>query len=58
MPDAIPIFKLNVELYPNPSNVYDSLAEAYAANGDKVLAIKITRSLSNSTPQTKTLWIN
>ena len=38
--EAIRIFQLNVELYPNSSNVYDSLAEAYAANGDKVLAIQ------------------
>jgi tetratricopeptide (TPR) repeat protein len=40
VPDAIRIFQLNVELYPNSSNVYDSLAGAYAANGDKVLAIQ------------------
>ena len=33
--DAIEIFKLNVEQFPNSSNVYDSLGEAYAANGDK-----------------------
>ena len=39
LPEAIAYFKLNVELYPNSSNVYDSLAEAYRANGDKELAI-------------------
>lgn len=39
LPEAIAYFKLNVELYPNSSNVYDSLAEAYRANGDKDLAI-------------------
>jgi CubicO group peptidase (beta-lactamase class C family) len=38
--DAIRIFQLNVELYPNSSIVYDSLAEAYATNGDKVRAIE------------------
>ena len=38
--EAIRIFQLNVELYPNSSNVYDSLAEAYATNGDTVLAIQ------------------
>ena len=40
IPDAIKIFKLNVELYPESSNVYDSLGEAYMKNGDKELAIK------------------
>jgi len=37
--DAIAIFKLNVELYPQSSNTYDSLGEAYMKNGDKALAI-------------------
>jgi len=36
--DAIAVFKINVELYPNSSNVYDSLGEALLANGDKALA--------------------
>lgn len=39
LPEAIAIFKLNVELYANSWNVYDSLGEAYMANGDKELAI-------------------
>jgi CubicO group peptidase (beta-lactamase class C family) len=38
--DAIEIFKLNVSLFPNSSNVYDSLGEAYADDGEKELAIK------------------
>lgn len=37
--DAIAVFQMNVELYPNAWNPYDSLAEAYMTNGDKVLAI-------------------
>ena len=37
---AIEIFKLNVELFPHSSNVYDSLGEAYMLNGDKELAIQ------------------
>jgi tetratricopeptide (TPR) repeat protein len=38
--DAIAIFKLNVESFPKSSNSYDSLGEAYAAKGEKELAIK------------------
>ena len=37
--EAIHIFQLNVEAYPQSGNVYDSLAEAYMDNGDKQLAI-------------------
>lgn len=37
--DAIRVFQLNVEAYPQSGNVYDSLAEAYMDNGDKELAI-------------------
>ena len=37
--EAIQIFRLNVEAYPQSGNVYDSLAEAYMVNRDKELAI-------------------
>lgn len=37
---AIAIFKINVELYPDSWNVYDSLGEAYMLNGDTESAIK------------------
>jgi len=37
--DAIEVFKLNVEMYPQAFNPYDSLAEAYAVKGEKELAI-------------------
>jgi CubicO group peptidase (beta-lactamase class C family) len=37
--DAIEIFKLNVEAYPQAANTYDSLGEAYMTHGDKELAI-------------------
>ena len=36
--DAISIFKINVALYPNSDNVYDSLADAYLRNGDSLQA--------------------
>jgi CubicO group peptidase (beta-lactamase class C family) len=38
--EALEIFKLNVFLYPESANVYDSVAEAYAINGERELAIK------------------
>ncbi|MBX7152235.1 FKBP-type peptidyl-prolyl cis-trans isomerase [bacterium] len=38
--DAIEILKLNAEVFPSSSNVYDSLAEACVAMGDKTNAIK------------------
>lgn len=37
--DAIEIFKLNVVAYPQSSNVFDSLGEAYMVDGDKENAI-------------------
>lgn len=37
--DAIEIFKLNVEAYPQAFNAYDSLGEAYMVHGDKDVAI-------------------
>jgi tetratricopeptide (TPR) repeat protein len=39
LPEAIAYFKLNAEFYPQSWNVYDSLGDAYMANGDKELAI-------------------
>lgn len=38
--DAIAIFEINVKAFPNSSNVYDSLGEAYMKKGNKELAIK------------------
>ncbi len=37
--EAIRIFQLNIETYPQSSNVYDSLGEAYMDDGDKAQAI-------------------
>jgi CubicO group peptidase (beta-lactamase class C family) len=37
--EAIALFKINVEFYPQSANVYDSLAESYMKNGNKDLAI-------------------
>lgn len=38
--EAIELFKINVALYPESDNVYDSLADAYSRNGDSLQAYK------------------
>jgi cytochrome c-type biogenesis protein CcmH/NrfG len=38
--DAIRVFQLNVQQNPNSSSAYSSLADAYAAAGQKDLAIQ------------------
>lgn len=40
MKEAVAVFNLNVEAYPNSFNVYDSRGEAYMKSGDKAAAIK------------------
>ncbi len=40
MDEAVDMFKLNTELYPNSANAFDSLGEAYANQGNKDEAIK------------------
>jgi hypothetical protein len=49
--EAIALFKLNVELYPNAWNTYDSLGEAYMTNGDKELAIANYKKSLDLNPQ-------
>jgi tetratricopeptide (TPR) repeat protein len=49
--EAIEIFKLNVEAYPESANVYDSLGEAYIVNGDKQLAIRNYQRAVELNPQ-------
>src|SRR5262249_38872945 len=60
--DAIVVFKMNVEDYPQSANTYDSLAEAYMVDGQKEFATKnYERSLeldpknSNATEMLKKL---
>ncbi len=38
--EAIEVFKINVKEFPESSNVYDSLGEAYMVNGDTELSIE------------------
>jgi tetratricopeptide (TPR) repeat protein len=41
--DAIAVFQLNVERFPESWNVYDSLGEAFAAKGDTKRAVELYR---------------
>src|SRR5207237_8933290 len=49
--DAIRIFQLNVELYPDSANTYDSLGEVYMAAGDKAQAVKNYEKSLSLNPQ-------
>lgn len=49
--EAIEIYKLNVEAYPQSANVYDSLGEAYMVNGDKELAVRNYQRAVELNPQ-------
>ena len=48
--DAVRLFQWNVELFPNSANVYDSLAEAHAARGEKELAVRFYRKSLDLNP--------
>jgi len=52
--EAIEVFKLNVTLFPESWNAYDSLGEAYAAEGNKELAIKNYERSVQLNPQNDT----
>lgn len=52
--EAIKVFKLNVEAYPNSANVYDSLGEIYLKAGEKALAIANYKKSLELNPQNKT----
>ena len=51
LPEALALFKLNVEFYPTAWNVYDSLGEAYMTNGEKDLAITNYKKSLEINPQ-------
>jgi len=48
---AIEIQKLNVQAYPDSANPYDSLADAYEANGDVELAIESYEKVLERDPE-------
>jgi len=52
--EAIEVFKLNVTLFPDSWNAFDSLGEAYAAVGNKELAIKNYERSVELNPQNDT----
>jgi len=49
--DAVDIFKLDIEAYPQSWKAYDSLGEAYIAGGEKELAMKNYRRSLDLNPQ-------
>jgi tetratricopeptide (TPR) repeat protein len=49
--EAIEIFKMNVELFPDSWNVYDSLGEAFMNDGQNELAIKNYKKSIELNPQ-------
>ena len=51
--EAIEVFKLNVEEYPDSWNVYDSLAEGYMLKGEKENAIKFYKKSIEMNPGNK-----
>ena len=50
---AIAVFELNVKTHPDYANGYDSLGEAYMANGDKVKAIENYEKALKMDPRNK-----
>jgi tetratricopeptide (TPR) repeat protein len=51
--EAIRIFQLNVEAYPQASNPYDSLGEGYMNDGDKAQAIANYRKSFELNPKNR-----
>ncbi|UCC39668.1 MAG: MBL fold metallo-hydrolase [Candidatus Aminicenantes bacterium] len=49
--EAIEVFKLNVQAFPDSWNVYDSLGEAYLVNGDTELAVKYYKKSLELNPE-------
>ncbi|MCJ7581125.1 MAG: beta-lactamase family protein [Candidatus Aminicenantes bacterium] len=49
--EAIEIFKLNVETFPESANTYDSLSDAYIRNKDIELAIEAVKKTLEKIPQ-------
>jgi hypothetical protein len=48
--EAVALFKMNADAYPQSANCWDSLAEAYMANGDNELALQCVEKLIETLP--------
>jgi tetratricopeptide (TPR) repeat protein len=53
--EAIKVLKINIRLYPDVANGYDSLSEAYELNGNVALAIKNAKICLQKLPADSTL---
>lgn len=53
IPEAIAVFNLNVEAYPDSANTYDSLSDAYIRAGDKEQAVFYRRMTLDIIPLDK-----
>jgi tetratricopeptide (TPR) repeat protein len=49
--EAVALFKMNAETYPQSANCWDSLTEAYMANGDNELALECVEKLIETLPE-------
>ena len=49
-PEAVSLFKMNAQAYPRSANCWDSLAEAYIANGDNELALQCVEKVLETLP--------
>jgi CubicO group peptidase (beta-lactamase class C family) len=50
---AIGVFEINAQAFPNSWNVYDSLAEAHAATGDKATALSLYKKSLGMNPENR-----
>ncbi|MFM2268592.1 MAG: hypothetical protein RL757_2033 [Bacteroidota bacterium] len=53
--EALQLFKINVNIFPNSANCYDSLAEAFLKTGDKAKALTYYERALSLNPTSKTL---
>ena len=53
VPSALEVFRLNISLFPDYWNVYDSYGEALLKNGDQELAIENYRKALELNPDSK-----
>jgi len=48
--EAVTLFKMNAETYPQSANCWDSLTEAYVANGDNEMALQCIEKVLETLP--------